>query len=96
LDKLVESNDAGFFEAIHTASDFKIGVAISGDGDVLTLVIPYFLGDDRGSDSDVLEVSYRGPKVEVLDVKAKETGDIEGIRNGAFVMYFGVKHGDSW
>jgi hypothetical protein len=53
LDKLVESNDAGFFEVVHITPDFKIDVAVGGDGDVVTLGIPYFLGDDRGSDSDV-------------------------------------------
>jgi hypothetical protein len=93
LDRLVESNDAGFFEAVHTMSDFKIDIAISGDGDVVTLFIPYFLGDDRAMDADVLEVSHRGPGVEILDVKAKVTGAIGGIRNGAADVDFGVKHG---
>ena len=32
LDELVESEDAGFFEAVHTMADFEVDIAVAGNG----------------------------------------------------------------
>ena len=56
LNKLVESEDASFFEAVHAATDFEVGVAIAGDGNGVSVVVPDFFRNDGWSDAYVLEV----------------------------------------
>jgi hypothetical protein len=55
---LVESNDAGFFEAVHASADLEIDETIVGDVNVVAGVIPDFLWDDGGEDADVLVVLH--------------------------------------
>ena len=71
LEELVESEDASFFEAIHATADFKIDVAIAGNGNVVTVIIPDLLQNDGGLDVYVLEVCHGCAEVEIFDVKAK-------------------------
>ena len=56
LDKLVESEDAGFFGAIHAATDFEVDAAVAGDGNGISVVVPDFFQNDGWSDAYVLEV----------------------------------------
>ena len=65
LDELVESEDAGFFGALHAATDFEVDVAVAGNGNGVSVVVPDFFRNDHGwSDAYVLEVAmtwvYRG------------------------------------
>ena len=46
LNELVESEDAGFFEAVHAATDFEVDVAVAGDGNGVAVVIPDFFWND--------------------------------------------------
>jgi hypothetical protein len=46
FNKLIESDDAGFFEALHSRADSEIDIAINGDGDGVTMIIPHLLGDN--------------------------------------------------
>ena len=80
---MVESEDASFFEAIHATADFKIDVAIAGDGNVVTVIIPDLLRNDGGLDAYVLEVCHGCAEVKIFDVEAKIAGIVSGIRNGA-------------
>ena len=50
LDELVERKYASFFEAIHTATDFEVDVAIVSDGNVVAVVVPDFFWNDGWSD----------------------------------------------
>ena len=56
LDELVEGEDAGFFEAVHAATDFEVDVAVAGDGNGVLVVVPDFFRNDGWSDAYVLEV----------------------------------------
>jgi hypothetical protein len=58
LDELVESEDAGFFEAIHTATDFEVDVAVAGDGNGVSVIVPDFFQNDGWADAYVLEVCH--------------------------------------
>ena len=81
LDELVESEDAGFFEAIHTATDFEVDVAVAGDGNGAAVIVPDFFRNDGWADSYVLEVRHGCSEVEVFNVEAEVAGSIFGIRN---------------
>ena len=50
-DELVESEDAGFFEAVHTVMDFEVDVAIAGDGDGVSVIVSDFFRNDEWSDA---------------------------------------------
>ena len=46
LDELIESNNPGFFEAVHTSTNFEIYVPVVCDLNVVAWVVPDFLGND--------------------------------------------------
>jgi hypothetical protein len=56
LNELVEGENAGFFEAVHAATDFEVDVAVAGDGNGVAVIVPDFFRNDGWSDSYVLEV----------------------------------------
>jgi hypothetical protein len=56
LHKLVESEDASFFEAVHAATDFEVGVAVAGNGNGVAVVVSDFFQNDGWLDAYVLEV----------------------------------------
>ena len=77
-DKLVESDDAGFFETIHASADFKINVSIRFDFKVI--FVHDFVGDKRTVDSEILVVGHGSTEVvEVFDVEAEVAGSILGV-----------------
>ncbi len=67
LDKLVERDDSGFLETVHTLAYFDIDIAVVGNGDVILGVVPHFLGDNRRADLDVLVVAHGGAKVVIFN-----------------------------
>jgi hypothetical protein len=79
LYELVESNDGGFFEAAHTASDFKAHVSVVGDFNVVLGIVPDFLGNDIGANAHVLEVFHWGAKEKVFHVDTEVPGAVFGI-----------------
>ena len=81
-DELVESEDAGFFEAVHAMVDFEVDIAIAGDENGVSVIVPDLLRNDGGSNSDVLEACHGFAKVEIFNVEAKVTGVVFGIGNG--------------
>ena len=46
LDELVEGNNPGFFETVHTPTDFEIYVPVTCDLNVVAWAIPDFLWND--------------------------------------------------
>ena len=93
-DELVESNDAGFLETVHASSDFEIDVAVVGNLDVVSRVIPDFLWDSRWWDTHILKIFHRCAKVVIFDVKAHVAGTVLGIRYNAVDVNLDVEHGD--
>ena len=81
LDELVESENAGFLEAVHAATDFEVDVAVAGNGNGVAVIVSDFFRNDGWADSYVLEVRHGSSEVEVLDVEAKVAGSVFGIRN---------------
>ena len=55
VDQLVESENAGFLEAIHAATDSEVDVAIAGDGNGVAVIVPDFFRNDGWADSYVLK-----------------------------------------
>ena len=96
FDELVERDDVGFLEAVHTATDFEIDVAVVGDVDVVAWIVPYFLGNVGWVDSHILEVLHGGAEIVVLDVEAEVASAFLGVGNGAVDVDLCVEHGDSW
>ena len=76
LDELVESEDAGFFEAVHATTDFEVDVAVTGDGNGVSVIILDLFRDDGWSDAYVLEVCHACAEVEIFDVEAKVVGAV--------------------
>ena len=60
--------------------------------DVVTGIIPHFLGNHLWEDVDVLEVLHGRAKVEVFDVDAKVAGTFLGIGDDAIYVEFGINH----
>ena len=46
LDELIESNNPGFLEAVHTSTNFEIYVPVACDLDVVAWIVADFLRDD--------------------------------------------------
>jgi hypothetical protein len=82
LDELVESQNAGFLEAVHAATDFEVDVAVAGDGNgVAVIVVPDLFRNDSWADSYVLEARHGSFEVEVFYVEAEVAGSVFGIRD---------------
>ena len=79
LDELVEREDTCFLEAVETARNFKINVAIVGDVDGVGRIVPDFLGNAPGRDAHVLVVGHRGTQIIVLDIDTHVAGAVFGI-----------------
>jgi hypothetical protein len=58
LNALVESNDGGLFEAVHTKSAFKIDVSTGRDGNGVSRIVPDFLQNYLREDADVLVIGH--------------------------------------
>ena len=93
LNKSFEGNDAGFFWAVHAWADFKVDVTVCFNGEVV--FAHDFLWDEVVSDMNVLEAAHGRVEVEVFYIKAKVSGSVFDIQNGAVDMDFGIKDGDS-
>ena len=52
-------------------ADFEVDITVTGDGNVVTLIIPDLLRNDGGLDAYVLEVCHGCAEVEHFDVEAK-------------------------
>jgi hypothetical protein len=96
LDELVESENAGFFEAVHAATDFEVDVAVAGDGNGVAVIVPDFFWNDGWADSYILEVRHGHFEVEVFYVEAEVAGSVFGIGNCTADVELGVEHGDGW
>ena len=90
--KLVKGDDSCLFEAIHAASYLKVYKTAGDDVDVVSWIIPHFLGDHIWEDADVLEVLHGRAKVEVFDVDAELVGTFVGIGDGAIYVELGIDH----
>jgi hypothetical protein len=71
LDKLVESKNAGFLEAVHAATDFEVDIAVAGDENGVAVIVPEFFRNDGWADSYVLEVRHWRSKVEFLMLRPR-------------------------
>ena len=89
---LVKGNESCIFEDIHAASYLKLYETVGGNVDVVTWIIPYFLGDHIWEGADVLEVLHGCAKVEVFDVDAELVGTFVGIGDGAIYVEFIINH----
>jgi hypothetical protein len=94
LDEEVEGDDAGFFQAVHSFSDFQVDETIGGDVDIIVGVVPDFLGDDGRGDADILVVIHGGSQVLIFDVEAEVACSMLGVGDGAVEMDLGVQLGD--
>jgi hypothetical protein len=93
LDELVErSQDAGFFQAVHSLTDFDVGVIFVVEVDVV--FGDYFGGYVFSMNSHVLEVAHWDPKIIVGYVHAEVAGSFVGVRDDAVEVHLGVEHGD--
>ena len=75
---MVKSEDAGFIEAVHATTDFEVDVAIAGDGNAVSVIVPDLFQRHIciGSISWVCQGRN-------FDVEAKVAGAVFGIGNGA-------------
>jgi hypothetical protein len=96
LDELVDSENAGFLEAVHAATDFEVDVAVIGNGNGVAVIVPDFFWNDGWTDSYVLEVRHGRAEVEVFDVEAEVAGSAFGIGICTVDVELGVEHGDGW
>jgi hypothetical protein len=84
---------AGFFEAVHSAADFDVGIVMIVEWD--RVFINDFLGRIFAVDAHVLEVGHGGAEVVVLDVHVEIVCVFPGIGDAAVEVDFCVQHGDS-
>jgi hypothetical protein len=56
--ELVESDDGCFLEAVHTAPNLEIHIAVAVGSDVVAWIVPDFPGDNRWWDPHVLEIGH--------------------------------------
>jgi hypothetical protein len=96
FNELVEGDNGGLFEAVHTVSDFEIYIAISLDGDGVARIGPDFLRNDGRGDVDVLVIGHRSAKEIVLDVKSEVASAVFGMGDSAVDADFGIEHGNGW
>ncbi len=94
FDELIERDNGSLFKTIHSAADLEIDVAIGGNFDVVSWIVPNFLGDNGRVDAHVLVVGHGRAEEVLLDVKNQEAGALAGVRNCAVDVELGIKHGD--
>jgi hypothetical protein len=92
LDELLEIDDASFFETIHAAADFDVGMAVVIERD--GVFIDDFLWDAFAVDAHVLVVGHWGAEVVVLYVHAEVPSALARVGDDAVEVDFGVQHGD--
>ena len=63
--------------------------------DVVSWIIPHFLGNHIWEEADVLVVLHGRAKVEVFDVNAEVEVTFVGIGDGAIYVELGIDHAHS-